>query len=256
MPGGRSIVQPVLIIEMSATLQHALRRLLKARGYEITATGTCEEGLEHLRERHAATRYAAVILGHPLHHHPQVGELLALLRRPDYRDLPVLLLTHVADAELLDWTARRPHTALLSWDDYTDCTGCLAKLLNAPASRPLEAGGARNIRVLLVDDHILAKKGRVFLVTDLGGDLKGIVCLEDVKATPRKDWPRSRVRDIMTPKERMEAVSPETDGRLILTSLAAKEINQVPVMNDDRLVGIICRTDILRYIKLKTELGL
>ena len=36
----------------------------------------------------------------------------------------------------------------------------------------------------LVDEHILAKKGRVFLVTDLGGDLKGIVCLEDVKGDP------------------------------------------------------------------------
>jgi len=107
----------------------------------------------------------------------------------------------------------------------------------------------------LVDDFILERKDRVFMVME-GDDLRGIVCLEDVKATPRRDWPRSRVRDIMTPKDRLEAVSPETDGRLILASLAAKDINQVPVMEGGRLEGIICRTDVLRYIKLKTELGL
>ncbi len=106
----------------------------------------------------------------------------------------------------------------------------------------------------LVDDHILRKKERVFLVAERGS-LKGIVCLEDVKATPKQDWSKIRVGDIMTPKEKLEAVSPDTDGRQILTSITSKDIHQVPVMEGERIAGIICRSDILRFIQLRTELG-
>jgi len=106
----------------------------------------------------------------------------------------------------------------------------------------------------LVDHYILKKKERVFLVSD-NGDLKGIVCLEDVKQTPKEKWPHSKVKDIMTPRERLEAVTPDADGNKILTSLATKNIHQVPVMSGDRIEGIICRTDIIRYLQLRSDLG-
>jgi len=106
----------------------------------------------------------------------------------------------------------------------------------------------------LVDDYIFKEKERVFLVS-ANGDLRGIVCLEDVKATPREKWATTTVGEIMTPREKLEAVSPDTDGSKVLNSLTAKEIHQVPVMKGEKIAGIICRTDILRYIQLRTELN-
>lgn len=106
----------------------------------------------------------------------------------------------------------------------------------------------------LVDNYILHKKERVFLVED-ENSLSGIVCLEDVKATPREKWPLVTVAEIMTPKEKMEAVSPDDDGNKILNSLTAKDIHQVPVVEGGRVTGIICRSDILRYIQLRSDLG-
>jgi Zn-dependent protease len=106
----------------------------------------------------------------------------------------------------------------------------------------------------LVDNYILKKKERVFLVSD-NGNLKGIVCLEDVKQTPKERWPQEKVKDIMTPRDRLEAVAPEADGNKILASLASKDIHQVPVMKGDKIEGIICRTDIIRYLQLRSDLG-
>ncbi len=106
----------------------------------------------------------------------------------------------------------------------------------------------------LVDNYILHKRERVFLVED-SGILQGIVCLEDVKATSREKWSEMTVSEIMTPKEKLEAVSPEDDGNKILNSLTAKEIHQVPVVENGKVTGIICRSDILRYIQLRSELG-
>jgi Zn-dependent protease len=114
-----------------------------------------------------------------------------------------------------------------------------------PAGLPVQA---------LVDDYILKKKERVFLVT-VGGDLKGIVCLEDVKALPRDEWQQSPVSQIMTPKDRLQFVPLDADGNEILASLTTRDVHQIPVMVGDKVAGIICRSDILRVLQLKSELG-
>jgi CBS domain-containing protein len=105
-----------------------------------------------------------------------------------------------------------------------------------------------------VDRYILHRRERVFLVGE-GKSLQGIVCLEDVKKIPREKWAGMTVSEIMTPKEKLEAVSPDDDGNKILNSLTAKDIHQVPVVEEGKVTGIICRSDILRYIQLRSELG-
>jgi Zn-dependent protease/CBS domain-containing protein len=114
-----------------------------------------------------------------------------------------------------------------------------------PAGLPVQA---------LVDDFILKKKKRVFLVT-VGEDLKGIVCLEDVKGLAREEWPRSPVSEIMTPKDKLQSVVLDADGVQILKSLTTRDVHQVPVMDGDKVAGIICRSDILKILQLKSELG-
>jgi len=106
----------------------------------------------------------------------------------------------------------------------------------------------------LVDDFILKKRERVFLVLE-EEEVRGIVCLEDVKATPRERWSEYRVEDIMTPREKLMFVSLEADGSEILDSLTANDIHQIPVLKQGRIVGIICRSDVLRFIQLRSELG-
>ncbi|NOR14292.1 MAG: CBS domain-containing protein [Candidatus Aminicenantes bacterium] len=106
----------------------------------------------------------------------------------------------------------------------------------------------------LVDEYILKKRERVFMVS-YADKLEGIVCLEDVKALARDNWPQTPVREIMTPREKLQAVSPDADGNSVLQSLTAKDVHQVPVMVGDEVIGIICRTDLLRTIKLHSEMG-
>jgi Zn-dependent protease/predicted transcriptional regulator len=107
----------------------------------------------------------------------------------------------------------------------------------------------------LVDDYILKKRERVFLVGS-PDDLRGIVCLEDVKSRGRHEWEGARVSDIMTPKDKLEAVGPDASGDEVLAKLAGKEVHQVPVLDSGRVKGLICRTDIIRVLQTRAELGL
>jgi Zn-dependent protease len=106
----------------------------------------------------------------------------------------------------------------------------------------------------LIEEHILRKRQRAFLVFDKG-QLEGIICLDDVKAVPRENWASTRVGEIMTPKEKLETVSPEDDGTSVLGRLTGRNVNQVPVVKEGKVEGILCRSDVLQFLQLRTELG-
>lgn len=107
----------------------------------------------------------------------------------------------------------------------------------------------------LVQEYILKKRERVFLVVS-GEKLLGIICLEDIKKFPREKWPELKAQDIMTPADRIISVDPESTGAQVLQHLAEAEINQVPVLENGRVVGIICRNDLLKIMQLRAELGI
>ena len=60
---------------------------------------------------------------------------MAELKRGKARAVAMLIMAHAADAAAFDWTARRPRTALLLWDDHMECAVCLDRLLAAPSAR-------------------------------------------------------------------------------------------------------------------------
>jgi predicted transcriptional regulator len=107
----------------------------------------------------------------------------------------------------------------------------------------------------LVEDYMLKHKERAFMVSD-NSQLEGIICLEDIKKVPQSEWSTIRVADIMTPKEKLETVSPHDNGNIVLSRLTAKNVNQLPVVEKGKLAGIVCRTDILQFLQLRMELGI
>ena len=106
----------------------------------------------------------------------------------------------------------------------------------------------------LVEDYVLKKKERAFLVSD-AGDLQGIVCLEDIKTVAPERRASTRVKDIMTPREKLDTVSPDDNGNEVLSKLSSRNVHQIPVMEEGEVQGILCRGDVLRFLHLRSELG-
>jgi len=106
----------------------------------------------------------------------------------------------------------------------------------------------------LVEDYVLKKKERAFLVSD-AGKLLGIVCLEDIKAVSPEKRALTKIKDIMTPQGKMETASPDENGNEILSKLSSRNIHQLPVMEKGKIRGILCRGDILNFLHLRSELG-
>jgi Zn-dependent protease len=102
---------------------------------------------------------------------------------------------------------------------------------------------------VLVDECLMQGDQRGFPVLD-GGDLIGLVCLHDIRATPRPDWHSTSVRDIMTPAERLSTVAPNAHVAQALQTLSLEGVNQLPVIEHGKLEGLIRREDILKWLSL------
>ncbi|HYD80286.1 MAG TPA: site-2 protease family protein [Paucimonas sp.] len=101
----------------------------------------------------------------------------------------------------------------------------------------------------LVEDYVLHSDQRGFPVT--GSDrLLGMVCLEDVRKIERRAWPYKAVHDIMTPTSSLVSVGPQDDVHQALSLLGKHRINQIPVMEDGKMHGLIRREDIMKWLSL------
>ncbi len=100
----------------------------------------------------------------------------------------------------------------------------------------------------LVNDWILKTDERAFPVVR-GDQVIGLVSLHDVRKVPRDQWPSITVDRIMTPVSELSVVPPEEDLADAFHQLVSKDVRQVPVMRDGRLVGMLRRSDILRWLQ-------
>jgi Zn-dependent protease len=106
----------------------------------------------------------------------------------------------------------------------------------------------------LVHEHMLRKGRRTFLVEEQGKTI-GIVCLEDVKSVGSELRKSKTIREIMTPDAQLHTVSPMDDANKVLAKLNEEDVHQVPVMAGGTLVGIVCRSDVIRHLQLRSDLG-
>jgi Zn-dependent protease/CBS domain-containing protein len=107
----------------------------------------------------------------------------------------------------------------------------------------------------LVNDHILASGTRCFPVV-ADGRVSGLVTIHSVKAVPRDQWQTKTVKEIMTPLEDLKWVRPDQDLASVLGMLTEGDINQVPVVEDKEIIGMIARDNLLSFISVRGELGM
>lgn len=107
----------------------------------------------------------------------------------------------------------------------------------------------------LVNEHILTSGIRCFPVTEESRVL-GLITIRDIKAVPREQWQNKIVKEVMTPFEKMKWVKPDQDLASVLGILTEDDINQVPVVEDKNIIGMIARDNLLSFVSIRGELGM
>jgi Zn-dependent protease len=106
----------------------------------------------------------------------------------------------------------------------------------------------------LVETYLLPSEQRAFPVV-ADGRLEGMVCLREVRKLERAAWEATVVRDIMVPADKLAVARPTDGAAEVLAVLAGRNLNQLPVLEDGRVRGLVRREDILTWLALYADLG-
>src|SRR2546429_1109174 len=106
----------------------------------------------------------------------------------------------------------------------------------------------------LVDAYFLPGGLRYALVMQ-ADHLVGLMTLSDIRHIPREQWGQVPVSTAMIPLSRLHVVTPQQSLSEVLPLMAGRDVNQLPVVQNDALVGIVSRDAIVHYLEIRRSLG-
>lgn len=106
-----------------------------------------------------------------------------------------------------------------------------------------------------VDDYFLRMNYAAFPVAD-GGNIRGILTLPHVRQVPRERWAYTRAIEAIEPMDGNQWMHPDQDAWEALSTMASQGTGRMLVAEHGQLLGIISRTDIMRFLRVKMELGI
>jgi len=107
----------------------------------------------------------------------------------------------------------------------------------------------------LVRDCILVTGQRYFVVAD-GGKLQGMVTMRDIKRVPKKRWDSTPIGEIMTPASELKTAHAQQTAASLLEQMDELGISQMPVLEQDEVIGVVARESLIRLDKTRGELGM
>jgi Zn-dependent protease len=107
----------------------------------------------------------------------------------------------------------------------------------------------------LVDKHILGRGQRSFVVEE-GGQVAGLLTMHSIKELPRNEWPTTLAAAVMIPLALVKRTRPEAELWTAMEEMNRDGVNQLPVMVDGQILGMLCREDIITYLHNLREIGL
>jgi Zn-dependent protease len=87
------------------------------------------------------------------------------------------------------------------------------------------------------------------------GNPVGLVTLKAVRAIPRDEWANTSIQAAMLPIDRIHSALPDESALGILERMQTEDINQMPVVSEGHVVGMIARDTILRVLQTRIQAG-
>lgn len=107
----------------------------------------------------------------------------------------------------------------------------------------------------LIDGYLMPGNRRAVPVV-LGDRLLGMVTVGDVRSVPTERRPYTFVSEVMGGREGVVTARPQDPLADAVEAMSRGDFEQIPVVDDGRLVGVLSRADVLRQIQLRETLNL
>ena len=106
----------------------------------------------------------------------------------------------------------------------------------------------------LIDNYIMQTDNRAFIVFE-GDRMVGLVTIDDIRKVDAKARELTVIKSIMTPSKNMIVIAPEEEASDAFQRLQSEDIRQLPVVYGNKIVGLLRRKDIVRWLQLQSQFG-
>ena len=106
----------------------------------------------------------------------------------------------------------------------------------------------------LVDEHFLRTGRRCFFVSE-NGKIVGLITPQEVREVERQRWPYQTVDEVMRPLEKLRIISPDAPVQKALEIMGSEDLNQLPVVENSEVRGVLTRAHILQLLQTRAEFG-
>jgi len=106
----------------------------------------------------------------------------------------------------------------------------------------------------LMDVQILSSGRRNFVQQN--GQVIGLLTPHRINEAPREAWPTTTAAQAMIPTAQIKKIKPEAELRGALEEMDMDGVNQLPVMADGLVLGMLSRDGIISFLRTRHELGM
>ena len=96
--------------------------------------------------------------------------------------------------------------------------------------------------------QVVHPSGHRYFLVGKGTELDGLLSLGRIEAVPRKQWPNTRVEDVMLPSSRLKTVEPDATLTTVLERMTAVGEREFIVIDGELPIGLITRDTLLRFL--------
>ena len=153
--------------------------------------------------------------------------------------------------------------AFIGWFLLTAAAESYAQVAMRDQLQGLQASSVMSTDLSLIsrsdslEDYLkeLLRTGRRCHLVTGNGQLVGMITVHNLNQIPREEWANTSVQAAMIPRDKILWTSPEEPILAILEKMQNQDINQMPVVSGEAVVGMVSREDILRIIQTRMEVG-
>jgi Zn-dependent protease/predicted transcriptional regulator len=155
--------------------------------------------------------------------------------------------------------------AFIGWFLLTASRESYAQMVITEGLRGLRVGDVMSRDYPTVDAYLnlenfveqhLQRTGRRFFVVTLNERPTGIITPTEISQVPRNRWPYTTIADVMRPLDATKTVGPNTPITEALELMTVQDLNQLPVVSEGGLAGLISRANILQLLQTRAQLHL
>ena len=111
----------------------------------------------------------------------------------------------------------------------------------------------QQLTVALVREYVINSGQNCFVAIE-DGKLVGLITLNSIAKTPRNRWDSTRISEIMTPAAKLKTAHPKQPVVDLLEQMEEQDINQIPVLEDGKLIGMVKRESLVRFLTIRARL--